>query len=153
LPRQRDSAEVNHSFHGQRHKSSSSKAVPVNKPCLRPFVCLRLRNSDQHQNFRPPSALSFSSMGFNDQKILSRRRQLGPGLATRLPMHAISSSASPLHCPHAVFYAQDLRAMCRRLPVSPHYCKSRDRESTLCVRISYIYICGTGFWGLFRSQT
>ena len=38
--------------HGQR-----PKAVPVNKPCLRPFVCLRLRNSDQHQNFQLPAPI------------------------------------------------------------------------------------------------
>ena len=129
LPKQRHTDKVNHGFHGQRPKLRCSKAVPVKiffGHLILLCACWHCRTRPNNPNFQPPSAPSSSSMATN-HKILPRCQQLFPGLATHLPMHAISSSASPLHCPHAVFYAQDLRAMRRRLPVGPHYCKSRDR--------------------------
>ena len=140
LPKQRDSAEVNHGFHGQRAKLRCSKAVPVNKPFLalysKPFVCLKLRNSDQHQNFRPLWALSLSSMALTITKYFQGANNSAPDWPLVCPSAQFLHVR--LHFIHTLSLAGITSEPCAGVFQWAHITASQKIDRTCCI---YILLC------------
>ena len=101
-----------------------------------PFVCLKLRNSDQHQNFRPLWALSLSSMALTIIKYFQGANNSAPDW--------------PLVCPSAQFLHVRLHLTIHTLSLAgitsepcagvfqwAHITASQKIDRTCCI---YIYI-------------